>query len=62
MNGKLRRIKELIKLNKLNFIIGQLSSIFNWAIKNEIINKNPCINCIYRRTWSPKSETLGQFM
>ena len=28
----------------INFIIGQLSSIFNWAIKNEIINKNPCIN------------------
>ncbi len=26
--------------------------------KEELIE----IYCIYRRTWSPKSETLGQFM
>ncbi|NUW27137.1 site-specific integrase [Arcobacter butzleri] len=26
----------------VNFIIQQVSSIFNWAIENEVINKNPC--------------------
>lgn len=28
----------------INFIIGQLSAMFNWAIENEIIDKNPCVN------------------
>lgn len=26
----------------VNFIIGQLNAIFNWAIENELIDKNPC--------------------
>ena len=26
----------------VNFIIGQLSAIFNWAIENELVDKNPC--------------------
>ena len=28
----------------VNFIIGQFSAIFNWAMQNEIIDKNPCIH------------------
>lgn len=28
----------------INFIVGQVSAIFTWAIDNEFVDKNPCIN------------------
>ena len=39
--------KEKIKIlapASVNFVIGQLNAIFNWAIENEMVEKNPCIN------------------
>lgn len=33
--------KELMPAT-INFIVEQVSSIFNWAIENEILDKNPC--------------------
>lgn len=46
--------EDIIKLQKelssklepatVNFITGQVSAIFTWAIKNEFVDKNPCVN------------------
>lgn len=34
--------KDILAPASINFITGQLSAIFNYAIENQLINKNPC--------------------
>ena len=33
-----------------------------FILENDPFHPSLRLHCIYRRTWSPKSETLGQFM
>ena len=39
-----KNLLTILEPSSVNFIIGQFSAMFNWAMKNDLINKNPCIH------------------
>ena len=54
-------IDNILKKYKMEEIIKNPYSLIEFINLDEI-DKVITNDCIYRRTWSPKSETLGQFM
>ncbi|QKJ27345.1 tyrosine-type recombinase/integrase [Aliarcobacter cibarius] len=37
-----KELSDKLSPASVNFVIGQLNAIFNWAIENELLDKNPC--------------------